>query len=80
MLLDEADKFAMQSGLLEEVERANLFSTVIENTDESLSPHLCMLGTSLIIVPTQFGQEPDYSGIAATLRGFGLGVRETRIQ
>ena len=80
MLLDEADKFAMQSGLLEEVERANLFSTVIENTDESLSPHLCMLGTSLIIVPTQLGQEPDYSEIAATLRGFGLGVRETRIQ
>ena len=79
-LLDEADKFAMQSGLLEEVERANLFSTVIENTDESLSPHLCMLGTSLIIVPTQLGQEPDYSEIAATLRSFGLGVRETRIQ
>ena len=80
MLLDEADKFAMQSGLLDEVERANLFSTVIENTDESLSPHLCMLGTSLIIVPTQLGQEPDYSEIAATLRSFGLGVRETRIQ
>ena len=39
MLLSEADNFAMQSGLLEEVERANLFSIVLDNTDESLSPH-----------------------------------------
>ena len=80
MLLSEADSFAMQSGLLEEIERANLFSIVLDNTDESLSPHLCMLGTSLIIVPTQYGTEPDYSEIAAKLRNFGLGVRETRIQ
>ena len=80
MLLSEADNFAMQSGLLEEVERANLFSIVLDNTDESLSPHLCMLGTSLIIVPTQLGTEADYSEIAAKLRSYGLGVRETRIQ
>ena len=80
ILLQEADNFAMQSGLLEEVERANLFSTVLENTDDSLSPHLCMLGTSLIIVPTRLGTEPDYSEIAVKLRSFGLGVRETRIQ
>jgi len=80
MLLSEADNFAMQSGLLEEVERANLYSTVLENTDDSLSPHLCMLGTSLIIVPAKLENEPDYSEIAIKLRGFGLGVRETRIQ
>ncbi len=80
MLLDEADRFSMESGLLEEVERANLFSTVIENTDTSLSPHLCMLGTSLIIVPKQLDKEPDFSEIAVKLRKFGLGVRETRIQ
>ena len=80
MLLSEADNFAMQSGLLEEVERANLFSIVLDNTDESLSPHLCMLGTSLIIVPTHLGTVPEYSKIAAKLRSFGLGVRETRIQ
>ena len=80
MLLDEADRFAMESGLLEEVERANLLSTVIEHTDENLSPHLCMLGTSLIIVPRSLEQEFEYTDLAIKLRNFGLGVRETRIQ
>ena len=80
ILLEEADNFAMQSGLLEEVERANLFSMVLDITDNTLSPHLCMLGTSLIVVPTKLGQEPDYSEIITKLRSFGLGVRETRIQ
>jgi len=80
ILLAEADRFALESGLLEESARTNLLSTVLDHTSDLLSPHLCMLGTSLIIVPKNLGDEFDYSELAILFRSFGLGVRETKIQ
>ena len=79
-LLDEADRFAMNSGLLEESARANLFSTVLENTSEKMSSHLCMLGTSLIVVPKKLGENFDVSEVATRLRSLGLKVLETNLQ
>ena len=79
-LLHEADRFAMNSGLLEESARANLFSTVLENTSRKMSSHLCMLGTSLIIVPKKLGENFDVSEVAIRLRSLGLKVLETNLQ
>ena len=79
-LLEEADRFALESGLLEESARANLFSTVLEHSDETMSCHLCMLGTSLIVVPKDLQSEFDTSLLAQRLRSLGLGVRETILQ
>ncbi len=80
MLLDEADRFALESGLLEERERAKLLNIVLEQADESMSCHLCMLGTSLIIVPKKLHNIPDYGELASRLRSLGLGVLETILQ
>ncbi len=80
VLLEEADRFALESGLLEETARSNLLSIAIENSDESMSCHLCMLGTSLIVVPKRLDQEFDCSELTTRLRSLGLGVRETILQ
>ena len=80
ILLEEADRFALESGLLDENARANLFSTIIDNSDETMSCHLCMLGTSLIVVPRDLKVEFDTSALAQKLRALGLGVRETTLQ
>ena len=80
ILLEEADSFALESGLLDESARANLFSTIIDNSDETMSCHLCMLGTSLIVVPRDLEVQFDTSAFAQSLRALGLGVRETTLQ
>lgn len=79
-LLEEADRFALESGLLDESARANLFSTVQEYSDDTMSCHLCMLGTSLIVVPRNLQSDFDTSELAQRLRALGLGVRETILQ
>ena len=79
-LLSEADRFAINSGLLEEKERSDLLATVIENVENNMSCHLCMLGTSVIIVPSKIDQEIDCDEVASKLRSLGLGVFETRLQ
>ncbi|MAH91111.1 MAG: hypothetical protein CMA11_05015 [Euryarchaeota archaeon] len=80
MLLDEADQFALDSGLLEEEGRANLLNLVLENSNDTMSCHLCMLGTSLIVVPRKLDEEFDCEELASRLRSIGLGVRETILQ
>ena len=80
MLLEEADQFALESGLLEELERAKLLHAVLEQADDSMSCHLCMLGTSLIVVPKRLGVNPDCDELASRLRSVGLRVRETILQ
>ena len=65
---------------MEESARANLLSTVLEHSDETMSSHLCMLGTSLIVVPKDLQSEFDTSLLAQRLRSLGLGVRETILQ
>jgi pantoate kinase len=79
-LLDEADRFALESGLLEEEERAKLLNIVLEKADESMSCHICMLGTSLIILPKKLNHLPDYGELSSILRSLGLGVFETILQ
>lgn len=79
-LLEEADNFAFDSGLLDEEERAKLLNLVLEQSDDSMSCHLCMLGTSLIILPKKLEQEVDFGKIISNLRSLGLGVRETILQ
>ncbi|MGB1549481.1 MAG: hypothetical protein ACPHA0_03915 [Candidatus Poseidoniaceae archaeon] len=79
-LLEEADRFALESGLLEERARANLLSVVQEYSDDTMSCHLCMLGTSLIVVPRNLQSDFDTSELANSLRALGLGVRETILQ
>ena len=79
-LLEEADRFALESGLLDERARANLLNAVVEHSDETMSCHLCMLGTSLIVVPRNLQLDFDTSELAQKLRALGLGVRETILQ
>jgi len=79
-LLSEADRFAIDSGLLEEKERSDLLATVIENIGDNMSCHLCMLGTSVIIVPNNINKPIDCDEVASNLRSLGLGVFETRLQ
>lgn len=79
-LLEEADRFALESGLLGESARANLLSTVQEYSDDSMSCHLCMLGTSLIVVPGDLQSDFEASELVNNLRALGLGVRETILQ
>jgi len=79
-LLEEADRFALESGLLDESARANLLSTVLEHSDDTMSCHMCMLGTSLIVVPRHLQSNFDTIELAQRLRALGLGVRETILQ
>ena len=79
-LLDEADRFALESGLLEEKSRADLLNVVLNNCNDNMSSHLCMLGTSLIIVPKRLDEEFDCEDLASHLRSLGLGVKETILQ
>lgn len=79
-LLEEADNFALESGLLEEKERAKLVNLVLENSDETMSCHLCMLGTSMIVLPKKLGIEIDFGSLSSNLTSLGLGVRETILQ
>ena len=80
ILLQEADKFALESGLLEEKTRADLLDVVLTNATTNMSCHLCMLGTSLIVVPRDLSEEFDTDELASKLRKLGLGVRETTLQ
>ena len=73
-------QFCLESGLLDEPERAKLLNLVLEHSDDSMSSHLCMLGTSLIILPKNIDQEVDFGTITSDLRSLGLGVRETILQ
>ena len=80
MLLEEADNFALESGLLEEKERAKLLNLVLDHSDEGMSCHLCMLGTSMIVLPKKLGTQIDFGDLSSSLTSLGLGVRETILQ
>jgi len=80
LLLQQADNFAIHSGLLNEPERAQLYSTVYENLEENMSCHLCMLGTSIIVLPTALEYETDFSDLGEKMASLGFGVAHTIIQ
>ncbi len=78
-LLKEADLFSLASGLMEEAGRSSLLSTVLDHLEPKMSCHLCMLGTSLIIVPKTLDEEIDFDEVASNLRKLDLGVRFTQL-
>ena len=80
LLLQQADNFAIHSGLLNEPERANLYSVVYENLEENMSCHLCMLGTSIIVLPSTLGEDTDFTELGEKMSSFGFGVAHTFIQ
>ena len=79
-ILSEADTFSLRSGLLEESSRANLLNLVINNSDENMSCHVCMLGTSVIIVPRNLNTAFNVDELASKLISLGLGVKLTSLQ
>ena len=79
-ILSEADTFSLRSGLLEESSRANLLNLVINNSDENMSCHVCMLGTSVIIVPRNLNTAFNVDELASKLTSLGLGVKLTSLQ
>ena len=80
ILLDQADNFALESGLLDESKRAGLLSTVLELINEEMSSHLCMLGNSLIILPRSLEVPFDVDEITSKLESLELGVKITHLQ
>lgn len=78
-LLNEADNFADNSGLRGEIERSALLDIVKAHTTTDVSTHLCMLGTSAIVVPRKLSHPVDLTELADTLREKGLGIRITWI-
>lgn len=79
-ILSEADTFSLRSGLLEESSRANLLNLVINNSEENMSCHVCMLGTSVIIVPRNLKMAFDVDKLTSKLISLGLGVKLTSLQ
>ena len=78
-LLNEADNFADNSGLRGEIERSALLDVVNAHTTSDVSAHLCMLGTSAIVVPRELSKPVDLTELADILREKGLGIRLTWI-
>ena len=79
-LLQQADQFAANSGLLQELERAELYSKVVDEMDENMSCHLCMLGTSIIVVPKDITSDIDFTELASKISELGYGTALTSIQ
>ena len=80
LLLQQADQFAANSGLLQELERAELYSKVVDEMDENMSCHLCMLGTSIIVVPKDITSDIDFTELASKISELGYGTALTSIQ
>ena len=77
-MLEEADNFSRNSGMLEDAGRNNLLSQINfqlenENLHEYYSPHLCMIGTSAIILPRDLDlQEQNFEQLSHRLQNIGL--------
>ena len=78
ILLEEADKFSRNSGMLEDAGRNNLLSQINlqlenENLHDNYSAHLCMIGTSAIILPRELDrQEQNLEQLSQSLQDIGL--------
>lgn len=80
ILLEEADNFSLESGLLNDSKRSDLLSLVNQFADEKMSSHLCMLGNSVVIVPRTLSSPFDIEEITSKLRALDVGVRVTHLQ
>ena len=87
MLLDEAATFATASGMVDEPMRASLLSTVEAAVDASglsdaVAVRLCMLGTSVAVVPRSIPSTVDASvldELAARCQAAGVATLLTHL-
>ena len=78
--VDAVSTFATQSGMLEEEERARLYRSVLEavqsiGAQATLAVRLCMLGSSVVVVPRQLEEpvdENDLQAIATKAEALGF--------
>lgn len=76
-LLHQSRTFAATSGMLEEDERAHIFQGVLRNVQQggwqsSMAVRLCMLGSSVAVLPRNIEQEVSLEA----LESLAVGVRE----
>ena len=69
-LLHEARLFATESGMLEEEQRARIHRTVLEAVQQggwqaSMAVRLCMLGSSVAVLPRRLGEGPALEELQA---------------
>ena len=69
-LLHEARLFATGSGMLEEEQRARIYRTVLEAVQQggwqaSMAVRLCMLGSSVAVLPRRLGEGPALEELEA---------------
>ncbi|MGY8669810.1 MAG: GHMP family kinase ATP-binding protein [Candidatus Poseidoniales archaeon] len=85
-LLMESDRFAIGSGMLNEKDRSDLLADVHalviqEGFGETASCHLCMLGSSLVILPKDLTNKPVFTEeLLQKIKHLGYGVMLTRIE
>ncbi len=86
-VLTQSRLFATQSGMLEEEERARLYRSVLEavqsiEAQATLAVRLCMLGSSVVVVPRQLNEpigEGDMQAIAAEAEALGFATMTSSI-
>ena len=76
-LLHQSRTFAATSGMLEEDERAHIFQGVLQNVQQggwqsSMAVRLCMLGSSVAVLPRNIEQEMSLEA----LESLAVGIRE----
>jgi hypothetical protein len=82
----ESDRFAIGSGMLNEKDRSDLLADVHalvtqEGFGETASCHLCMLGSSLVILPKDLTNKPVFTEeLLQKIKHLGYGVMLTRIE
>ena len=85
-LLKESDRFAIGSGMLNEKDRSNLLADVHalitqNELGETASCHLCMLGSSLVILPKDLKNQPVFSDkLLQKIKDLGYSAMVTRIE
>ena len=84
-LIIGAEKFAEESGLLTDSERTGIIDIAKKSIDEisasdRLTPLLCMLGESVVIVPSNLDYDgSDFEKLNALLNEAGLNSKISRI-
>ena len=85
-LLKESDRFAIGSGMLNEKDRSDLLADVHaliaqNELGETASCHLCMLGSSLVILPKDLTNQPVFSDeLLQKIKELGYCAMMTRIE
>ncbi len=86
-VLTQSRLFATQSGMLDEEERARLYRNILEavqsiEAQATLAVRLCMLGSSVVVVPRRLNEpidEGDMQAIAAKAEALGFATMTSSI-